>query len=168
MGKLQSAPWLSSELFLHLLPELPLPPSLRSDREGSSPGVGTGSPPLPTGSGEASPSSSLWQVNWISFSKARSQLQEVLCSQGRALVSESAPCLCQGPLKQPCPFLQPGTTHLEAGLCLSVVRPSFSSRDLEATAVVLLLLFPPLLIKQSPAQVFMIYLGKGLIAPWSA
>lgn len=38
----------------------------------------------PPRSGEAPSSSSLWQVNWISFSKACSQLQEVLCSRSRA------------------------------------------------------------------------------------
>lgn len=145
MGKLQSAPWLSSELFLHLQPRLPLPPPLRSGWEGSSPGVGTGSPALPTGSGEASPSSSLWQVNWISFSKARSQLQEVLCSQGRGMVSESAPCPCQGPLNSPVPSCSLARHTLRLG-CLSVTSPSLRSRDLEATAVVLLL-FPTLFIK---------------------
>lgn len=87
------------ELFLHFLPELPLPPSLRSAREGSGSGWELAALLYPP----PSPSSSLWQVNWISVSEARSQLQEVLCSQGRGLVSESAPCPCQGPLNCPVP-----------------------------------------------------------------
>lgn len=36
----------------------------------------------------------------------------------RGIFWGSALCLCQGPLKQPYPFLQPGTTHFVAGLYL--------------------------------------------------
>lgn len=103
----------------------------------------------PPRSGEAPSSSSLWQVNWISFSKACSQLQEVLGSQRKA----------QGDILgiSPVPVSRTFKAALSlfaawhdtsCGWAVSVASPSSFKRALEVTAVVLLLpLFPSLLIK---------------------
>lgn len=120
----------------------PFPLPSGSGRAASSAGMGTGGPPLPAAFCGGPIQQLFVAANLDGVLQSSAECRR--CFAGcKAVGLESALCLFQGPLKQPCSNM-PGMVHLAAGLHLSTAWPSFSSRTSEITTVLVCVHYFPL------------------------